>query len=274
MAERLFFMYKTRMKLVTVATHSRGYFPWLCASCARMGVQLVVLGWHTPWQGYGMKLRAMHEYTSTLPPTELVCFIDAWDTLLLRPLADMERTYKTICAETGKSIVAGCEYNTSNAQALFTAFRFKSCGGQYLNSGTYIGPAALLADMFEEMKSADSDDDQALMTEYCRQNNDIIHVDCDNALFLTVCDTSSVSTEYMVRRMQQLQPCVLHGNCNTDLHDIITYLGYDITALQRAGIRVQAKWDSLAKSFYHGKLLYIVAFILVLFKISQCQPKP
>ena len=40
------------VKLVTVATHSESYFPWLKESCVRYNTNLEILGWGEKWQGY------------------------------------------------------------------------------------------------------------------------------------------------------------------------------------------------------------------------------
>lgn len=37
------------MRLVTVATHSERYFPYLLESCKRVDAKLDVLGWGQPW---------------------------------------------------------------------------------------------------------------------------------------------------------------------------------------------------------------------------------
>ena len=84
------------VRLVTVATHSQFYFPWLLESCKRYNTKIEVLGWGEKWKGFTWRFSLMIEYLKSLDPEEIVCFIDAYDVILLRPLEDIVSYFNDI----------------------------------------------------------------------------------------------------------------------------------------------------------------------------------
>lgn len=91
------------MKLVTVATHSERYFPYLELSAKRNGHDLVVLGWGEKWQGFAWKFMLMLEYLKTLKPDEIVCFVDAYDVVILEDPKTIEGFYRQYVVDSNES---------------------------------------------------------------------------------------------------------------------------------------------------------------------------
>jgi hypothetical protein len=81
------------MKLVTVATHSERYFPYLKLSAEKYGHELVVLGWGEKWKGFVWRFELMREYLKNLDPNEIVCFIDAFDVVILQDPQTIEAKF-------------------------------------------------------------------------------------------------------------------------------------------------------------------------------------
>jgi len=59
-------MTNSQLHIVTVATESKYYFPYLVQSCERNGIKLKVLGYGEKWLGFNWRLRKMIEYLKTL----------------------------------------------------------------------------------------------------------------------------------------------------------------------------------------------------------------
>jgi len=204
------------MKLVTVATHSERYFPFLLESCKRHSADLVVLGWEEKWGGFMMKVRLMKDYLSTLERDEVVCFIDAYDVILLKPLDVLEQRFRATGADVAVSMM--CQY--SWWVQLITRFGFGLCRRKPINAGTYVGFAGTLLDMMVNMcdvnDCSDTElDDQILLTRYCEAHADI-YIDVRSDMF------------YVCMFSESFMPdsCILHAPGTRDLGPFLTENGY------------------------------------------------
>jgi hypothetical protein len=226
------------MKLVTVATHSQGYFPFLLQSCKRFNANLEVLGWGQKWQGFQWKFLLMKEYVSTLPDDEIVCFIDAYDVLLLRPLEELEETFKKLLCVTNKKIVVGCDQTNNDYIHNFVLYWvFNKCQDKHLNSGTYVGYVKDIRIMLNgiiELSNNPKSDDQVSMIQFCINNPYKIYIDSDSILFLTITTYLDKIDSNLVILNGELsykwtKPFILHCPGNSSMNNIISKLGYHIT---------------------------------------------
>ena len=104
------------MKLVTVATHSERYFPYLKLSAEKYGHDLVVLGWGKKWEGYTWKLLLMKEYLRGVADNELVCFIDGFDVIVLQSPDKIEAAYfSQVNGNTNKVLVSKEQYSNNGS---------------------------------------------------------------------------------------------------------------------------------------------------------------
>ena len=241
------------MKLVTVATHSQSYFPFLLESCKRYGAELVVLGFNQQWRGYNQKNLLMKEYLDTLASDQIVCFIDAYDVILLRPLEDLEALFVNFNKITGARIIVGCDQTAKGKKlGLSSRLYYGACNNQHINAGTYIGYVADLRDMITYILNKISDDvkadDQLLIRKYCSATKNI-HIDCDRIFFLTlvggkkdtfplnhpninvVVDPDSHDLYY-----NNIRPFIVHGAGHINMLNLVEALGYDISPEQRSAI--------------------------------------
>ena len=276
------------MKLVTVATHSQSYFPFLLESCKRYGAELVVLGFNQPWQGYNQKNVLMKEYLDTLPPDEIVCFIDAYDVLLLRPLQDLEKLFVNFNEISGARIVVGCDLQPTGKPVDFIyRLYFGACNNKYVNSGTYIGYAADLRDMmtfiFREISNDVKADDQIMIRKYCNTTKNV-HIDCDRIFFLTFAGTQSmqfplkhpkvniiIDHDTHELKHNNIRPFFVHGPGNINMLNLIEALGYDVSPEQRANIlRETEEWvlrRSSSEFHKRPRVIVVVIIIIILFII-------
>jgi hypothetical protein len=239
------------MRLVAVATHSERYFPLLLASCRRFGAELHVLCWEEKWRGYAQKLTAMLDYLATLPEDEVVCMVDAFDTILLQPLDVLEERFR----KSGAKMIIAADGEPPNAVIRYFVHRvFPPVDGTYTNSGTYVGYAGHLRRLIKQVMTAGytSQNDQEMIARFCSTHEGWITVDKQSEFFLTFYAGSSwsLSNELAtsvqgagveIVRSTRLDkhaglrwrptgtvPFVLHAPCDGNINAIVKELGYDL----------------------------------------------
>ena len=227
------------MRLVTVATHSEGYFPFLVKSCERMGARLDVLGWGQPWGGFSHKTELVFEHVSALDEDEVVCVLDAYDTLLLRPLDEMEAAFRHFSEYSGARVVVGCDRADMWIARQYAIATFGTCNEKSINAGTYVGRARDVAGMLHGMLARDlRTDDQKQMTKFCREHPSIVHVDCDMVFFwVAIASFGRDAIDARVRvenggtvTRDGVRPFVVHAPSRTSMIGLLRALGYDVSS--------------------------------------------
>lgn len=176
------------LHIVTVATEPKYYFHYLVESCKRHGKELTVLGFGEKWTGFNMKFRLMIDYLQQLPETDIVCFVDGYDVLCVRDLNDFKDEFIRIKKETGCKIMVAEDKVISSSFNFAGSLIFGSCKNKNINSGTYVG---FVKDILYALKNIretnnnDKEDDQILLTQYCKINPDNIYIDTTSELFFT-----------------------------------------------------------------------------------------
>lgn len=262
------------MRLVTVATHSGGYFKYLQQSCERHGAKLEVLGWKQRWRGFQWRFQLMNEYLKSLHDDEVVCFIDSFDVILLRPLSELETLFRSVAKNIGAKIIVGCENNSSAFQRIGGNYIFGSCQKKYLNAGTYIGFARDLKRITDQMMAASSNpgsDDQIMMTQVCNQieNQGDFHIDCDNMFFITHCNMfgNFLNSQMKVVNEQLMvngsRPFFAHGSANTNMRDLLAKFGYHVSPAEVKRLQAERASALRKKVLYFSKFFIVPAILLI-----------
>lgn len=239
------------MRLVTVATHSERYFPLLQASCRRFGCKLEVLCWGQRWRGYVQKLTAVLDYLAPLAEDEVVCLVDAFDTLLLQSPTVLEQRFR----ESGAKMVLAADGEPTNHVVRFFVHRvFPAVNGVYMNSGTYVAYAGHLRRLLKHVLGAGytSNNDQEMLARFCSTHDGWINVDTQSELFLTLYLGSSwtFTNEMSETRLSRTgvcfvddkelgkpvlrwaptgtSPVILHAPCDGNFNYIARRLGYQL----------------------------------------------
>ena len=225
------------LHIVTVATESKLYFPYLVESCKKNGKELEVLGMGETWQGFNWRYTKIIEYLTTLPDNDIVCFVDGYDVLCCRNLQELPYIFTQIREQTGCKIVVANEIG-SMFSYFFSNIYFDKNNNNYINSGTYIGYVFDLLEILPQiykLNPRNDADDQILMQQYCQKNADIIYCDIENKLFLTLVYPLEEFSKYVtINNSSQLitynseNPFFIHAANNGFLNGIITKLGYTI----------------------------------------------
>jgi hypothetical protein len=244
---------QSKMKLVTVATHSERYYPYLKISAERYGHELITLGWGQKWKGFAWRFELMKEYLRSVEQDEIVCFIDAFDVVVLETPRTIEQKFIELTnGDTSRVLISKEQYSHNGIEngilSYLQSFVFTKCKEEYVNAGTYMGTASTLLELYEkicnEFKCAPDTDDQRLIQDYCMKNNTAFIIDNECSIFLVINSTLSKikKDEYHINFINnkllyndKIFPAFFHGNGYTDFDYIIEKLGYDTSLFTADG---------------------------------------
>ena len=222
-----------KIHIVTVATESKYYFPYLIESCKKNNIELTILGFGEKWKGFNWRFNLMREFLRKLPPDDIVCFVDGYDVICTRNLNELKDNFINIKNKTQRKIITGYHRFNSYIVNSIAKSRFKGD----INAGTYIGECKDLLDMFKNISNTDnSSDDQELLNKYNNENVNIIHIDKDEELFgtsLHIYPCYDISKFYTVENNKiytkkiKKQPFFIHGPNNANLSVILEKLNYN-----------------------------------------------
>lgn len=155
-------------------------FKLLEASAARHGHSFHVLksdskfGWEDSSGSFGSKLTLMHKFVSqaSVHPNDLVMFVDGYDVIINAPSHEIITAYEQAVGGQDLALFSAeqsCWPDPTRAPE-YDAKRHVHGGStpyKYLNSGTYMGPAAVLKFMFDANidKVKYTADDQRFFTD-------------------------------------------------------------------------------------------------------------
>ena len=170
-----------------------------------------------PWSGFKDKLVAMQEFLATLPPTDVVCFVDGYDVTCFFDNTEVLEKFKAFGVDVLFSAETSC-YPWSHVQQLYPS---TTSLYRYLNSGGYMGYVATLQQVLSRDMSA-SPCDQGYMTYYY-----LNHVHDKNATFKMELDRKCVIfqsayaipwSHFLIKegrlynKVTRTYPCFLHYN--------------------------------------------------------------
>jgi hypothetical protein len=272
------------VKVITVATHSDGYLPWLEKSCERFNINLIKLGYGQKWLGFSWRLKLIIDYLKSIDPNELVIFIDAYDIIVLRPLDDIEEYYNDIIKKTNNKIIIGYDKSKNIFYEQFMKFYFGSYNGFRINAGSYLGKASDILEILNKLKFNDDDDDQKLFTSYFNKNPDDIYIDINNIFFListnklnNILNDKNIKIKNNELTYKKSKPFFIHGSGNTYMHDLILKLGYKITTKEITDIIYKYNNTVNNKKIYYLKetinkykfYIIIILIFLIYFFIKK-----
>lgn len=218
------------MHIVTVATESKYYFPYLKESCRRHGKELDVLGWGEKWEGFNWRYIKMIEYLKSKPINDIVCFMDGYDVLCVRDLDEMEKVFKTIQKKTNCKLIVS--EDVTILLNFLAELKFGKCQNTRLNAGLYMGyvkDVLYIIENIYNLNPKNNADDQVLMTKYCNMNNDI-YIDKDKELFLSIgYSLNNIDSQFEYDNgvvYQGSRPFFIHAPAYGYLDNTIIKLGY------------------------------------------------
>jgi hypothetical protein len=279
------------MQLVTVATHSERFMPWLLESCKRFATPLTVLGWGETWQGFGHKLQLVQTFLQSLDAREVVCFIDAYDVILLRDLMACEQLFMEMHRVSGAELWIGT-HAIIMPQILQwvcragTYYYFGRLRGHDINSGVYVGFAGSLARLLANGKAQGDTDDQVLFTHLLRcvsapktfiDTSSLLALNCIIAPGANITKIPGLHIRNQALIYFGIQPFFLHGPGSLDLSPLLLLLGYEVSISNQKHflhLHRQFIWRRQWTFFYQDFDNRSVQVIIVLVVILLLMPTP
>ena len=247
--------------IVTVATESKFYFPYLVESCKINGVELEVLGYGEKWRGYNWRFRMMLDYLKKLPDDDVVCFVDGYDVICCRNLHELKEEFLKIKKNTNCKIVTGKAYASPFVKFL-GSIHFGLCNDEILNAGTYIGLVKdlkiIISEIYEN-NPQDNADDQQLIIKQCKTVPHNYVIDADGKLFVTIAYSLSDIRKYVeidnkkTLYFNENRPFFVHSAGNGFLDTIIKDLGYHY---HDNNIK-----NELIANFFHKTFHHVLVFV-------------
>lgn len=252
------------LHVVTVATESQYYLPYLQDTCARGGVNLKILGLGEKWNGYIFKLEKMVDFLRSVDIGDIVCFVDGYDVICTRHLDTLVREFLTICERENCQIVIAKD--SGIIPEFISSTYFGSCKNIFINSGTYIGFAGdILRVLLESMdKFPTEKDDQRLLTQYCNLYPNIFYIDTRAELFYTA-NTYPLTNAKIVGA-----PYFVHAPGCGYLDSILEDMGYDVDKSIKPKLRSYffRKSGEHTCVFLMKNIYWIIFFILLIVLIT------
>ena len=258
--------------IITVATNSELYFPYLVDSCKKNGIPLTVLGYGEKWTGFCFKFDKMIQYLKKMDPNDIVCFIDGYDVICVRNLNEITDVFlqlkkknncKIVIAE--NKIIINNLFNFINYIGINNYFG--NCNKLSLNSGTYIGHVKDILYVLEQVYTSDNTlDDQKILVKYCKTNPNDFYIDLKNELFLTIDRPFDSIHQYLTVKNNKIyhnnnQPFFIHGNGSTYLDSILLHIGYkNININNKLYKKNKIRYYVIT---YFSSFCYILVYIII-----------
>jgi len=258
--------------IITVATNSELYFPYLVDSCKKNGIPLTVLGYGEKWTGFTFRFDKMIQYLKKLDPNDVVCFIDGYDVICVRDLREMTDVFlqlkkknncKIVIAE--NNIIINNLYNVVLYITVKTSF--DKCKNKLINAGSYIGQVKDILYVLEQVYTGDNTlDDQKILVKYCKTNPNDFYIDLKNELFLTIDRPFDSIHPYLTVKNNKIyynnnRPFFIHGNGHTYLDSTLDLVGY-----KNVNINHKLYYKNKSKYFistYFNEVCYVSIYILI-----------
>jgi hypothetical protein len=139
------------------------------------GVPIKVLGWGTKWNGFNDKYRGMSEYLKTKRDTDIVIFLDGFDTKINKDPRDVVKLFEK----------CDCKILVSKGPNPGDHLLGTCRDGIAANSGMYMGYVKFLKVMIDEALSYTCEDDQVNLNTVCKKHP-FIKVDDTQVIFENV----------------------------------------------------------------------------------------
>lgn len=205
-----------KIKVISVGTQETSGLKAMRQSAIRHGMDLTVLGLGEPWRGFGMKIILTAEYLKTLEGYTHFIFIDAYDTLFLKPII----TYP------GGIIFSTEKHKWPNPSAPYPP---TDKVWAYLNSGSYIAPVINFLEIVEKNPVKYEDDDQGYFTNLYLKGEPI-ELDTECALFQSYAFEQpgdfALSDGLLTNNITKTKPAIIHfnGKCqNQKIYNMIKF---------------------------------------------------
>ena len=196
----------------TVATdEEKAYKLKSIPNLINLGEGVVWEGGDMKSQGGGQKINLVKEYIKDKKDSDVLLFLDGYDTFLFDSISEISYRYLEFNSEIVMSSERICwpvELLSENLKALNED---QSTPYQYLNSGMYIGRIGRLRELFAK-DIQNSDDDQLYVQSQYIQNPEGIVMDVEQYIFMTSEHSVFQRGKQLYNPFTRCYGCAYHGN--------------------------------------------------------------
>lgn len=235
-----------KLKILTYATHSEGYYNILMSQLNKLKIDYEIIGYGKKWNGFFQKIKDIYEHLKTIDKNTIILFCDGFDSIVLENKKEIFKKYKSY----GKKIVFGIE----DLQNYLKIFAQKIVFGKnkfIINSGSYIGKNKYLIKMFKEiLKKYGADnlflDDQIIINHFIYSNNNFVKkfitIDNNYKIFANMSNVHSIyylvgisKSNYKINKAKKkiinhnngVSPSIISGCGNFNMSNYVNFLGYN-----------------------------------------------
>lgn len=176
--------------VITYVTHSSGTFDKLKEDLKNKGVELVIIGWGTKWQGYKKKTESIISEVRKYKDDDILVIIDGFDVLISNNF-DADTLYDIYKSDFNDKVLVSLDpqrniFNNFIPDKVKNYVHNKIFTGD-INAGMYMGSKKILVPFLDEVKIASEtdkckNDDQCAMNSINNENPNII-IDTDKKIF-------------------------------------------------------------------------------------------
>lgn len=273
-----------KLHIVTVATESKYYFPYLQDTCKKNGENLIVLGYGEKWKGFNWRFKLIREYIKNINKDDIVCCIDGYDVICTRNLSSLINDFNNIIKREKCKLIVGNDIlkYSSIMNKIIVPLKFGKHKNTSLNAGTYIAKAVDLFNILTKILDINADDkadDQILLTKYANMYDGDVYIDINNEIFLTLDVPFKEIDDKLTFNNQSImynntKPYFLHGPGCTYLDNSLKKMGYPLDTSIKTQLSRNNYWFMLY-SIYGDLLFFIILFsviailVLVILKLTK-----
>lgn len=235
-----------KLKVATVATKDDGYLKWLKQSCSRHGTELIILGGNRTWKGFVTKFEIMIEFLNSEDDNTIVCFVDAYDVIMLKSAEDLKQKF----LESGSKII--CSVSTfpefgvrAIDDFIKDATRFIFNAGDHLpqlNPGCYMGYVKDLKVMLSGCLEIYIADDEILINRFYAMNPHLITPDVSHDYFHNV-----PMSDVIDRDDYGSHSFFIHRIYKQPLFNLLRSQGYEISYDEQIEMTIQQTMTSIVR---------------------------
>lgn len=163
------------LEIITYANKSQGMFEELVKNPFNVPIQ--VLGWGTKWNGFSDKCKGVLKYLESKNDTDIVVFLDGFDTKVNRNPRDLLNMFKSYDCK----ILLSRDPEVSGK--IVSQVIFGTCDGTSIaNAGMYMGYVKELREFLKDEEAVKCKDDQVNFNTLCKTHR-FVKVDEDEKIF-------------------------------------------------------------------------------------------
>lgn len=250
------------LHVVTIVAEPLFYFHYLDDSCRANGINLEVMGY------YNNKWKILRTYVDKMQNNEIVCLVDGFETICLRPSYELREQFITMQQKHQCKIIIA-HHNKLNYEVFWTLCSQDKCQNTYINTNTCIGYVGDWKQVLDEMIDYEMDD-HAAMVKYGNLYPHDILIDMRAQIFLCLSNPLREIDQYVEFDEQnkliydEERPFFVHGAQSTYLTKILGKLNYEVDKDLQTQIRIKYYMD-MCKDMYRCGIVcfYLICFALM-----------